>query len=225
MTGSLLTLLGLALLDSVNPSALMMTLYLLTTSSYLPKVLVYLATIFTVYLAIGILLMLGLNVLFSRVEDILNSPVAYGIQGVIGALMLLYALLAPDKPPREPVRLPLSQDLGAMVLLGATVTVIELPTALPYFAAITVLTNLQLPVVQWLSVLLVYNVIFILPPLLLLGVYRLFGARVRARFERYRERLQGTSRNAWLWIAGIVGFLLLRDALAYFGFFGLVPFA
>ncbi len=67
-----------------------------------------------------------------------------------------------------------------------------------------------------------YNLVFVSPPLLLAGAYRLFGARLRPAFERWRERLRGAGREALLWILGIAGFLLLADSLRYFEFFGLV---
>jgi cytochrome c biogenesis protein CcdA len=96
-----------------------------------------------------------------------------------------------------------------MVVLGATVTVMELPTALPYFAAIALLINLQLSVPQWLPLLVFYNIIFILPPLLLLGIRVGLGELVQGRFGVYREKLPEKSHETWLWIIGIVGFHLL----------------
>jgi cytochrome c biogenesis protein CcdA len=222
MFATLASVFGLAVVDSVNPSALVVTLYLLTTRSYAPKVLTYLATVLFAYLTIGVLLMLGLEAITTAAGELFHSPFAYGLQGVIGAVMLLYAILAPDPGGKTRARLPFTQSLSAMMLLGLTVTVLELPTALPYFAAIAIMTNADLEVSRWLAILLVYNLIFILPPLLLLGSYKVFGSRLQERFERYREKLERRSSSTWLWILGIVGFLLLRDALAYFDLFGLV---
>jgi hypothetical protein len=71
-------------------------------------------------------------------------------------------------------------------------------------------------------VLAAYNLVFVAPPLLLLGAYHLFGARLRPAFERWRERLQGAGREPLLGMLGIAGFLLLADSLRYFELFGLV---
>jgi len=109
-----------------------------------------------------------------------------------------------------------------MVMLGVSVTVLELPTALPYFAAIAIMTEADTSSVGWLPVLVLYNVIFVLPPLALLAAYRLVGARLEERFLSLRDRLRGGTRNAMLWISAIFGFFLLADALAYFEFFGLI---
>jgi hypothetical protein len=71
-------------------------------------------------------------------------------------------------------------------------------------------------------VLVARNVIVVLPPLRLLFTYRLFGARLDARFTCLRDRLQHGLREATLWICAIAGFLLVGNALAYFDFFGLI---
>ena len=212
MTGTLISLFGLAVLDSVNPSALAVTVYLLLQGgSYVPRVSSYMAAVFASYLGIGVLLMLG----FGSVWEYVEGPGAYVVQGVIGALLLGYAVFAPDKPRREKrPRTPRSRGLGAIFLLGATITVVEFSTALPYLGAIAILTNADLAVVEWLPLLVGYNVIFVLPPFLLMVLYGAFGPRLRERFERSRETL--------LWITGLVGFFLLADSLAYFEFFGLV---
>ncbi len=220
MTGTLVSVLGLALLDSINPSALAVTMYLLLQGgSYAPRVLTYLSAVFTSYLSIGVLLMLGLGSVWGYVD----GPAAYVVQGIIGALLLGYAVFAPDKPRREEKpRTPRSRGLGAIFLLGVTITVVEFSTAFPYLGAIAILTNADLTVVRWLPILVGYNLIFVLPPLLLMVLYGAFGLRLRERFELLRERFGRGSRETLLWITGLVGFFLLADSLAYFEFFGLV---
>ena len=208
---------GLALLDSLNPSAVAITLYvLLSGGSFVPRVISYAAGIFSANLVLGAALMLGLG----SVAGLFDGPVAYGAQGVVGAALLGYAILAPDNPKKEKKeRRPRSLGLGAVFLLGMTITVVEFSTALPYLGALAILTNAGLTAGQWLPVLAAYNLVFVSPPLLLLGVYRAFGARVRPTLERWKERLQGASREALLWVLGIAGFLLLADSVRYFGFF------
>ncbi len=220
MTGVLAPLLGLALLDSLNPSALAVTIFLLLQgNSYVPRVLTYVSAVFLSYLGIGVLLMLGLGSLWGYVE----GPAAYAMQGAVGALLLGYALLAPSKPrERSKPRKPRSMGLAALFALGVTVTVVEVSTAFPYLGAIALLTNADLAAGQWLPILVGYNVVFVLPPLLLLTAYVAFGERIRDRLERLRERFEGGSRETLLWIAGIAGFLLLADALSFYDFFGLM---
>ena len=135
--------------------------------------------------------------------------------------MLGYAVLAPDRPQgKKKGRKPRSLGPGAVFLLGITITVVEFSTALPYLGAVAILTNAGLTFAQWLPVLPVYNLVFVAPPLLLLGAYRVFGARLRPTVERWGKRLRSAGRGTLPWILGIAGFLLLADCLRYFEFFG-----
>jgi cytochrome c biogenesis protein CcdA len=219
VTGLLVSVFGLALLDSINPSALAVTLYLLVSErSYAPRVLTYVAAVFVTYLAAGVLLLLGLDTVWGYVD----GPVAYAVQGIVGAVLLIYGIFAPSEKGEAKTRVPSSRGFAAIFLLGVTVTAIEFSTAFPYLGAIALLTRADLAVEGWLPVLVAYNLLFVLPPLLLLASYRSFGPRLRGLFDRYRGRLQGGSRSTMLWIAGIAGFLLLADSLRYFGFFGLL---
>jgi hypothetical protein len=62
MIGVLAPVFGLALLDSLNPSAVAITLYLLLSGgSFVPRVLSYAAGIFSANLLLGAALMLGLG--------------------------------------------------------------------------------------------------------------------------------------------------------------------
>jgi cytochrome c biogenesis protein CcdA len=219
MIGTLASLFGLALLDSFNPSALAVTIYLLLQGKpYAARVLTYVCAVFFSYLGIGVLLMLGLG----SVWEYVDGSAAYAVQGVAGALLLGYALFAPDKPHEKRARAPLAVGLPAVFLLGVTITAVEFTTAFPYLGAIAILTNAEMGPAVWLPILTAYNAIFVLPPLLLVAMYGAFGSRMREHFERWRERLEGGSRGALLWVLGIVGFLLLADSLASFDFFGLV---
>ena len=221
MTALLVSLLGLALLDSINPSALAVTIYLLLSGRpFVGKVLTYVAGVFSSYLVLGVLIMAGLGSMWGYLE----SPTAYAAQGVIGVALFGYAVLSPDKSRKRDsaVRQPRSWSFGAIFFLGITVTVVEFATAFPYLGAIALMTNAELPVVEWLRIPVVYNAIFVMPPLFLLAVYSLLGSRMEDRFMRLRNRFGKESRETMLWIVGIVGLLLLADSLAFFEFFGLV---
>ena len=215
MIGSLLALLGLALLDSLNPSALALTLYLVTTGARASRVLTYIAAVFITYFMVGLLLLLGLTSLLSTFQGAFESTASYIVQAVIGAAMLIYSFSPNKRGEAEAVetKAPRSQGFVAMFLLGVTITVAEFPTAFPYLGAIGILDSLRLPFLSWLLLLLGYNLIFVAPPLLLFGTYRLFGNRYEAWFKRYEKRLKYEARETMLWTVGIIGFLLLGDAL------------
>ncbi len=203
----------LALLDSLNPSALVVALWLLSRPRAAPRLLAYVAGIFLAYLGLGIAMMLGFNALRDGLGDALDHPAALLAQGLLGAGLLAYAILAPSgaHQAQEPSA-PATGTLAGYALLGMGVTVAELVTALPYFAAIALLTGAELSPFQWLPLLLGYNLVFVAPPLLLLALHAVLGRRTEARFARWRERLRRGAREATLWIFALVGVALLGDA-------------
>jgi cytochrome c biogenesis protein CcdA len=119
--------------------------------------------------------------------------------------MLVYAIRAPATAGSAPRVEPGATTYAALALLGVTVTTMELPTAVPYFGAIAVLTAAGLPMARWLPLLIVYNLIFVLPPVLLLVGHIVLGSRLDARYADLRERLQAGARETMLWIFGFVG--------------------
>lgn len=204
-----------------------MTLYLVTTGARTGKVFTYIASVFVAYFTIGLLLLLGLTSLLNAFQGVFENTVAYLVQAVIGAAMLIYSF-SPNKRELQSdgveSKAPRSQSFVAMFLLGVTITVAEFPTAFPYLGAIGILNSLELPFLGWLPLLFGYNLIFVAPPLLLFGAYRVLGGRHRAWFERYEKRLKYEARETMLWIIGIVGFLLLADALKRLEVFNLFSF-
>ena len=217
MTDIVLPVLGLAVVDSVNPSALAVALWWMARPGAAPRLLAYIAGIALTYATLGVALMLGLGVAVERYGKAFDHPLVLALQLALGLGMLGYGIFAPKQSKaasQQPQ--PRIGGLLGMVLLGATVTAIEMVTALPYFAAVALMTSAKLALWQWLPLLLVYNAIFVAPPLLLLGLYLFAGRRLQGRFERWRESLQRGARETLLWIVAIAGLALAGDAAGRF---------
>lgn len=213
---------GLAVVDSINPSALLATIVLLLRGKPArPLVAVYVAAILVTYFAVGLALTLGLGL---TPRALVESDAAYLAQGVLGAAMLAYAVLAPgrgrERGPAADPRLPAVRRPAAVFALGVAVTFLELPTALPYLGAVGAITRADLAVGDWLPLLAAYNLIFVLPPLALLAAHVALGDRAGALLERLRTRLGAATREGLLWLLGLVGLLLLADALGHFRVIG-----
>ena len=220
----LLGLLALALVDSINPSAILVTLYLLSGGRVSAQIVVYVAAIFLTYLTLGVVMMSGLDALLPSLRTMGSGRSGLIVQGVIGLAMLLYAIRTPTTAASGPRVGPSASSYAALALLGVTVTTMELPTAVPYFGAIALLTTADLPMARWLPLLVLYNVIFVLPPVLLLVGHLVFGSRLDARYADFRERLQTGARETLLWIFGLVGGgLLFWSVVEYIARFVMRP--
>ena len=218
-SGALLAFFAIALVDSINPSALIVTLQLLSRRAPTAAVLTYIGTVFATYLSVSILLVLGLTALIEPLQSTLETRTANIVLAVVGAGLLGYALFSRNPrqaSPPEPLQLS-SATVSGLVLLGVTVTVMELPTALPLLGAVGIISSAVLSPAAWLPLLVAYNVIFVLPPLLLTLGYRWLGDRGG---EKLQERLSRGARETLLWIFGIVGFYLLMMGLEALGVFG-----
>jgi cytochrome c biogenesis protein CcdA len=209
----LLGLFALALVDSINPSAIVVTLYLLSGGRVPAQIVVYVAAIFLTYLTLGVMMMSGIDALLPSLETVGSGRLGLIVQGLIGLALLLYAIRAPATAKAAPRVEPSANSYAALALLGVTVTTMELPTAVPYFGAIALLTTAGLPIARWLPLLVLYNAIFVLPPVLLLVGHIIFGGRLDARYADLREQLQAGARETMLWIFGLVGGGLLGSSV------------
>src|SRR5690606_21053111 len=207
--GCLAAFYGLAVLDCTNPSAMLVTLYLLQRSKPVRTVTAYMAGVYTSYFVVGVLLVLGIDALLTSYGDALSSPGAYAVQAVLGALMLWYSFKpVPNDAGSAGEKAAGAATLAALFGLGTVVTVVELTTAFPYLAATGILTLLQWPAYRWLAALALYNLIFVAPPFALLLIHEVLGRRAEGRLAALRGKLQRASHEVVMWIIGIIGFYI-----------------
>ncbi|WP_035811980.1 GAP family protein [Jiangella gansuensis] len=227
----LLPVYGLALLDTLSPATIGISVYVLLTARERAARLLftYLATVAAFYFCLGSALMLGLGAVVDSLGDVLDNRAGYLVQAAIGAALFAASWFVPRKKDADPAgrqerRMSRAHNAPAMIGLGVTTGLLEAATALPYLAAIGIMTSADLPAGQWAPLLAGYNLIMVLPPVLMYVAWRIAGERVRGRFERLRTWLSANSRETLSWVMGIAGFLLLRDAIVVlhsdFGLFG-----
>ena len=75
-------------------------------------------------------------------------------------------------------------------VLGATITAVELPTAFPYFAAITAVVGSQQPIVNQMILIAIFNVCFIAPLLAMIAVLTFAGPDANRMLARTRQWLE-----------------------------------
>lgn len=94
----------------------------------------------------------------------------------------------------------------ALVALGIGTTVSELTTALPYFAFLTILLNYRISFLQLTLILILYNIIYSLPSLILYLIY----IRAKDKFDLFYQAIKkllakgsAVIAPAFLGIAGV----------------------
>lgn len=203
--------LGLALLDTLSPTVIGVTLYLLLAGPRRvgPPLFVYLGSVAVAYFALGVLLMLGLGAVVPLVDD---TGWAWG-QAALGVALIVGSYFVPRaNPGPAPVPAP-SFGMRAMLLLGLGTWLFEFATAVPYFGAIGIMTSAGLPAVHWVPLLVAYVTIMVIPGVLLLAAWTALGERLRERFERWRAKLSSGSRALLSWIVFMAGCVILLEAV------------
>jgi cytochrome c biogenesis protein CcdA len=214
----MLRLLGLmisiGLADSINPSTIAPALYL-AASRTRPRrqVAEFTLAVFVVYLAGGALIAIGPGQIIRNAADIdVQQTVRHAAEIVAGAVLIVAAtmlwrrrgrLVARGLPQPDPNR-------SSSVLLGATITAVELPTAFPYFAAIAAILGAGVGPLQQLVLLVVFNSCFVLPLVGIVAVQTFAGEEatgILARWRAFLERRWPQLLAALILIVGIVALL------------------
>jgi cytochrome c biogenesis protein CcdA len=165
---TLLVVAGIAAADSLNPTTIGPALLFTMAPKPVRRVLEFAAGFFLVNLVGGVLLVLGPGQWLLSLVPHPSAHTKHVLEVVGGVVLLVIAAglwagrrrLAKSDAAEE--RSPRS---GSAFVTGAGIALAELPTALPYFAAIAAIVAADLRTATELGLLLVFNVIFVGPVL------------------------------------------------------------
>ncbi|MER2038685.1 MAG: GAP family protein [Solibacillus sp.] len=213
MSNEILLYIGaLALLDMFSPAIIGVTVYVLLSAKgkQTKLIITYLVTIIVLYFSTGIFLMLGLDIIFRPIADAFSSNTAKIAMTSIGAILFIGSWFVPKKKGMDQPR-PKNFKVNAMVAMGLTTFVVEVATAIPYFASIGLMVSHHFSFYEWLPILLGYNVIMIVPALFLLFLFRLFRRWMVKPLRNLQILIQKNTSSALSWIMFVVGLILLLN--------------
>ncbi len=156
---------SIGLADSLNPTTIAPALYLASGKHARKQVTEFTLGVFFVYLLGGTVIALGPGQLLLALVPHPDSEDKHVIEIIAGVAMLVAAaLLWIHRDRLADRKLPKVDPEGkSSAILGATISAVELPTAFPYFAAIAAIVGSGLNPAKQFSLLVVFNVCFILP--------------------------------------------------------------
>jgi hypothetical protein len=233
----LLTLAGLALVDSTSFGTLVIPLWLMTSPHGLRpgRILAFLGVVATFYLGVGVVLLVGGASLVDALGDTVgDSPVVLWAQLVIGVALFASSFYVRRKPreragdadadaaePPRPGRVARWRDRAAggegslrgVVTLALVAATLEVATMLPYLGAIGLLAGSDSSTGLRVAVLAAYCVVMVVPALALLALRVGLRRRIEPLLARLSRWLERTGAEATSWVLGIAGFLVARDAV------------
>jgi hypothetical protein len=208
------SLIGLG--DSLNPATLGPAMYLVTVEHPRRALTEFLIGFFAVNLLGGLLIALGPGQL---ILDLVPKPkpVTKAILELIAGVALIAIAvglwsgrraLGRKKPPS------FSGGGRTGVKLGAGIALIELPSALPYFAAIAVIVGSGAGVIGKVGMLVLFNVAFLLPVVGILITLIVLGDSATEPLTRINDWIVRHWPSALAVIAGVLGVGILGVGVA-----------
>jgi cytochrome c biogenesis protein CcdA len=211
MLHAALVVLLIGLGDSLNPSTLGPAMYLVTTEHPRRALTEFLLGLVTVNFIGGALIMLGPGQL---ILDLVPKPKPFTrhlIEVVAGVVLIAIAVmlwtgrraLGRRKPPT------FSGGKRSGVLLGAGIALVELPTALPYFAAIAVIVGSGVSTPEKLALLMIFNLAFVAPVIAILITLLVLGDAAKQPLARANRWVLSRWPTALAVIAAVLGAIVL----------------
>lgn len=205
----------IAALDSLNPTTTAVQICLLTTPNPVARSVSFIAGVFLTYWAAGVAVALGVGQLELNFPSLPES-LFYMIQLIIGVVLFMVGwnlnkFSANSKEVKRPFRLTIVHTF----LFGSAATLWDFPTALPYLAAIERIIRLQLDTLTTIGILAIYNLIFVLPLIVLLGIYLSQGEQSIHLIRAIQRSMQKWGSKILRMLLVGLGLLLIADCIAY----------
>ncbi len=211
----MLRLIGLAvsigLADSVNPSTIAPGLYLALGERPRAPLIQFTLAVLAVNFVGGAAIALGPGQALFALVPKPDATTRYIAETVAGAVMLVTAVvLWVRRKTLARRQLPSPGPKGkSALLLGLTISAVELPTALPYFAVIAAIVGSGFGPGRQLFLLALYNVAFVLPLILMILTVTIAPDRAGQILRRARDWLQRRWPPLLAGLALIVGLFVI----------------
>jgi cytochrome c biogenesis protein CcdA len=180
------------LVDSANPSTIAPALYFATGKTASTSLFGFIAGVVTTNLVAGVLLVVGPGEALTAAIPRPGDEARHLIELAAGAATL--ALAAGLWHGRRAIAGHVSRTTARVdrssLLVGAGIMIVELPTALPYFAVIATIVGSERPLPTEIVLLVIFDVVFALPLLAILAARAVAGKRAERWLERLRGRLE-----------------------------------
>jgi cytochrome c biogenesis protein CcdA len=182
---------AVAAIDSANPTTVGPALFLATTKNARSSVASFTVGVFLVSLVGGFILIFGPGKLLVDAVPRPGATVQHQIEILLGIAALVAAAVLWRVRSRLSGRVEHKErQVGrSSFLLGAGIMLVELPTAIPYFAVIAAIVESERSSLEELLLLLLFNVVFVAPLVAVLVVRLLASDNAVARLERLRAAL------------------------------------
>jgi hypothetical protein len=210
---------GIGLVDSANPSTIAPALYLATGKDPHRGLGGFIAGVFATNLLFGLLIALGPGEAIVAAVPKPGDEMKHWIEIAAGGLVVILAAVLwvqRDRVAHHVTTNSARLDRSSL-LVGAGIVLVELPTAIPYFAVIATVIGSEKPAVTQILLLVIFNVCFVAPMLAIYGIRVIAGERAQGLLERMRaaaDRVLATLAPVLVLVVGL--------ALIGVGVYGLV---
>lgn len=205
--------LSIAALDSLNPSTVGPALVIAAAAPRpASRVAAFAAGVFAVYTAGGIILLVGPGrALLAQVAKPSARAEHIAALACGAALVCVAAALwvRRNRPSKRHARVALISRRRSALVLGGGIMAVELPTAVPYFAALVAIAASRRDLAVQLLLVILFNAVFVLPLLLIVLTARLAGAAAERRMLALRLSVERRAPTVVPAIVGAAGVVLL----------------
>lgn len=214
----------MGLLDSLNPFSIGLQIALLPLSRKSHHTLYYILGTFVTYFIGGFVIYFGFVSLFQNFIsnfniDFTKSPYPI-IELILGIGLLSYVIFVSliNRQNIEPKKKEFSVKPFSLFILGATGTLFDLPTAIPYIAVLGKMGTMNLDPILAIFLLVFYCIIYLLPMLAIYTIHNLFKGKSENLINKTKvlfDKIAGVT--AKIFSVGIAIFLIVDSILSMIG--------
>lgn len=229
----LLTILTpIALLDSTTivPLCIVTLVMLLAGPRPVERSSAFILGIFVAYLASGLLVLLGLEGLIDQIDDytvrVWTDPENEEliVQILLGVVLCALAWrITANRKKRADKDKKSGMTAVQAGLAGASITIIGMPGAVPYFAAINMILREEINTAQQVLALVYYNVVFVVPIVVLVALSFAMGARSHVVLDAIKRFFDAWGQRVIVTLLVILGAVLIADGIGWFLGYPLIP--